>query len=784
MRRFAGFLCAQILLWPALAVGGEKAAQDATGLRVVIFPTSPVPGVGLPKEKIPANVRVVAMDDPDPAQIPSVSEQLSKQIGSVTLNEAQGNPLQPNLNFRGFTASPLLGLPQGLAIYQNGVRINEPFGDVVQWDLVPEFAIDSIHVIPGSSPVFGLNALGGAIVLQMKNGFRHPGFRTELSGGSFGRVHGTAEYGEHWQNTALYFGMTGFDEDGWRDNSPSDLAQFYGDFAFRGVNLEGNLSLLYADTDLNGNGAAPRELLDVDRAAVFTHPDNTRNELFFLQGQIHRGLTEQLSAQSNFYFRLARRNTLNGDAAEFGACAADPDGDAEEELCLDDGAGAPLVNLKQGGFIEEDEANGGDGVFNRSVTSSTGYGTSLQGNLRSSLFGLDNTFTLGTGVDFATVDFGNNTEIGGLTPDRTIAGSDVFVGVLGAAPNDAFNTSLRSHTEYCGLYFNETLSLTPRLTVTAAGRYNYARLRIEDKFGGDLAGVHTFGRFNPAVGVNIAVSDSIGAYASYGESNRAPTAIELSCADPAKPCRVPNAFVSDPPLADVVARTVEAGFRGRLNGLPGNAPVNWSVAGFAARNFDDIVFVSAGPTLGSGFFQNAGITQRVGIELDLNGRYGDFDWYASYAYVEATFESHLQMASPNNPAAVNDEVTVRPGDRIPGIPLHSAKLGLAYRVTPAWTLTFESVLASNQFLRGDEGNDQPTIDGYGILNVRSEYRLRDSLVAYLRIGNLFNADYETFGVFGEANEVFLSELGRPGADNRFLGPGAPAAVWAGLRYTF
>jgi len=771
----------------ATALSGPTFAEDIpqeTGLKIVVFPSSPIPGVNLPKEKIPANVRLLSHEEVDSFQALSASDVLSSQIGSITVNEAQGNSLQPNLNFRGFTASPLLGLPQGLAIYQNGVRINEPFGDVVQWDLMPEFAIDSIYVLPGSNPVFGLNALGGAIVLKMKNGFSHQGGKAGFSGGAFDRVRGTVEYGERWQNTAVYFGMTAFDESGWRDHSPSDLAQFYGDLSFRGTNLEGNISFLYADTDLNGNGAAPIELLEVARDAVFTHPDNTQNELFALQAQIHRGLTEELSLQSNFYFRLARRKTLNGDAAEFDACATDPDGDLEVELCEDDGDGDPLINIKQGGFVGEDAANGGDGVFNRSVTSSTGYGVSLQSNFRGGLFAFDNAFTVGTSIDFADVDFATNTEIGGVTPNRTIAASDIFVGIAGEAPNDEFNASLLSKTEYYGLYFSETLSLTPSLTLTGAGRYNYARVDLTDKFGGNLTGAHSFGRFNPAVGINYRISDSVGVYAAYGESNRVPTPVELSCADPDEPCRVPNAFVSDPPLSDVVARTIETGLRGRLNTLFAGMSVNWSLAGFATRNFDDIIFVSSGPAIGTGFFRNAGITQRVGGEIDLNGRYGDFDWYASYAYVNATFESHLQLASPNNPAAINDEVSVQPGDRIPGLPLHSAKLGFSYRATPKWTLTLESILASSQFLRGDEGNDQPTVDGYGILNMRSEYRLRDSLTAYFSINNLLNADYETFGVFGEADEVFLSELGRPASDNRFLGPGIPFAVLAGLRYTF
>jgi outer membrane receptor protein involved in Fe transport len=253
--------------------------------------------------------------------------------------------------------------------------------------------------------------------------------------------------------------------------------------------------------------------------------------------------------------------------------------------------------------------------------------------------------------------------------------------------------------------------------------------------------------------------------------------VELSCADPTKPCRVPNAFLADPALGQVVARSVEGGFRGRFTALDGEAPVNWSVSGFGTRNFNDIIFVSTGAGTGGGFFQNAGITQRLGLEANLNGTIGQLGWYVNYSYTEATFRSHLTVASPFNPMAdANGDIHVQPGDRIPGIPLHSAKVGVRYDVTKNWDIALESIIGSSQYLRGDEANLLDPVSGYAIFNLYSSYRLGENVEAFVRVNNLFDTNYETFGTLGDPSEVL------PGLTNpRFLSPGAPIGAWAGLR---
>ena len=163
--------------------------------QVDVVGVTPLPGVGVDPDRLAAAITVIDGGDLAARGATSMADALNERLGAVTLEGTTTNPFQPTLRFRGFTASPLLGLPQGIAVYQNGVRINEPFGDTVQFDLMPQFALDRVQLSAGSDPTYGLNALGGALALGLKNGFDNRGFGGEFSAGAFGRLQATAEYG-------------------------------------------------------------------------------------------------------------------------------------------------------------------------------------------------------------------------------------------------------------------------------------------------------------------------------------------------------------------------------------------------------------------------------------------------------------------------------------------------------------------------------------------------------------------------------------------------------------
>jgi len=297
----------------------EESIQENEAVEVI--GVTPVLGVGLPKEKIPYSVQSATSEDFDRTNSLDLTDLMNRNFSSVIINDAQNNPLQPDVQYRGFTASPLLGLPQGLAVYQNGVRVNEVFGDTVNWDLLPEASIHSINLVGGANPVFGLNTLGGAISVETKNGFNYTGSNFEVYGGApQERVVLTAEHGGN-DGTFGYYGLVQyFDEEGWRDASPSDSLNLYGSLSYRATNTSLDLNVNYADNDLIGNGAIPIELANQDYEAIFTSPDQTINEMIFLQGQGEHWFSNTLQLSGNAFYRLNETDTFNGDGTEFEEC--------------------------------------------------------------------------------------------------------------------------------------------------------------------------------------------------------------------------------------------------------------------------------------------------------------------------------------------------------------------------------------------------------------------------------------------------------------------------------
>ena len=351
-------------------------------------------------------------------------------------------------------------------------------------------------------------------------------------------------------------------------------------------------------------------------------------------------------------------------------------------------------------------------------------------------------------------------------------------------------TALDASSTTWSLFFTDTFEILPTVALTLSGRYNDTNITttntgelLDENEDGidDLAGDHDFRRFNPAVGVTWTPMQALNLYVGYSESARAPTAVELACADESAPCLLPNAFLADPPLEQVVARSVEGGARGRLLGS-----MNWSVVAFYTVNVDDIIFLSTGGTTGNqGFFDNVGDTRRMGVELDARGSLWRLQWFASYSFIQATFEETFIASSPNHPMAEdlnndgeNAEILVSAGDRIPGIPQHRFKGGVDYQIIDDLSVGTDVTVNSGVFFRGDEANLLDQTGSFTVFNLRAQYALFDQVTVFGRIENLFNSDYENFGLLGEADEVFPNF-----DDNRFLGPGAPFGAWIGVRGT-
>ena len=301
---------------PARAVSALAPAPAVTTPSPFQFvaPT-PITGLGIERNKVPAMIQTLPAEDFSRTYSPNVVETFVQRIPGVTTNNVQGNEFATDLRYRGFAASPLQGTPQGLAVYMQGIRVNEAFGDTVNWDLIPKVAIGRSDIWT-NNPAFGLNALGGAISFQMKDGFTYSGTEFDASGGSYGRVGGSLQYGVRNGEWGLYLAAEGLKDDGWRLQSPSRLARFYGDLGWKGTDAEIHLVTSAADNYFGVIGPTPVQLLANDYRAIYTWPQTTLNqaELIALNGRY--AVTDHWTVQSNLYYRRFDQQHVDGNAAE------------------------------------------------------------------------------------------------------------------------------------------------------------------------------------------------------------------------------------------------------------------------------------------------------------------------------------------------------------------------------------------------------------------------------------------------------------------------------------
>jgi outer membrane receptor protein involved in Fe transport len=751
---------------PALAFGQEPAAPAQSTPppappsfeeTVVVVGATPLHGLGIDRNKIPANVQTASAAELRGTGGVLVAEQVQLALPSVHVNDATTNPFQPDLQFRGFVGSPLLGLPQGIAVYQNGVRLNEPFGDTVNWDLLPDNAIASVNVMPGSNPLFGLNALGGALSVQTKTGLSHPGHEVTVSAGSFGRrwVEGTT--GATHGNVSYFVAGTALAEDGWRDFSESRIRQLFGDVEWRGTATTLNATLTGAANRLIGNGPAPIQLLEEDRSAIFTYPDETKGQMALLTLRGRHQVRPAFTVDGLFFYRRATVDTFNGDDSDYDECE---DENVERFLCSDEGKGEP-VESQFDSLIPAGDGQALDGTNNTSATTTNGFGGTLQATVTAPLSGWPNHFVVGFSLDAGRSRYQSDTEIARLTEERGTSGTGLF--------DQEAVVRLRTTVRHTGIYAANFLTVASNVTLMGAARFNHSVVRLRDQVGSDLTGDHTYSRLNPAVGVTYQLPRQVTAYGSFSMSSRVPAPSELSCADPEDPCRLPNAFVADPPLEQVIAHTWEGGLRGRTRRL------TWNASTFRTGTRDDLMFISSGPLTNTGHFQNVGDTVRQGLELDVSGGANPVRWSVAYTFLRARFDTPLTLSSPNHPAEQDGEIEVAAGSRIPGVPRHNLKANISAAIRRL-TLGGTLVANSNQHFRGDEASLLTPVDGFGLVNLLASYSLTRHIAVTGRVTNLFDTGYATFGLLGEADEV----LGEDFDDPRFIGPGAPRAAWLGI----
>ncbi len=689
----------------------------------------------VPVADVPFPVQIVTGSNVHGATGSSVANALSGSAG-LNLTNQTGSPSQPDIRLRGFALSPIVGVPQGVSVFVDGVRVNEADASQVHLSLIPGGAVERVELIRGSVGAFGRNSLAGALnIVTLRGG--EGSIDIELEGGSFGTLRGTARASE---SVGSFDGLVtaSYDEsDGWRQLSSRVERSIFAKIGGRGERTDGWLSYSFASHRLEGPGPLPKSWLNGGPLPPdITNPPDDRRELqytggsgdrfvpllHFLSGRLERRISDNWTLQASSYGRLADFRQANDNITEPNALG--------------------LTDIRTLGSSAQMSYEPTDGLLATS------------------------------GVEWTR----NDVEI-----------------KIRELPNPAFPSVIPATTEHLETDENnvgafgevwwralETVSLYGSL------RFDHVRLPVRDLLDPSGSGRNTFSQWSGGVGPNIRLGRAWNAFASYGRAFRAPVILEVMCADPEDPCQLPFELGPDPPLKPVTSDTWQAGFRLVKTRAQAEVTAFWSEV------HDDIFNVTDLDTPTRGFFTNLDRTRRLGLEASLAfipfARVSPLTLQAAMGWTRATFESEAVLSAPflddddgdggAGDPDVGDGPTapqVEPGDRFPMVPSLTASVGLRYDTNES-AIEVNGAWVGRQFLVGDEGNDARAgkLHGYAILDASVERNI-GTVLFYLRASNLLDNDYRTFGILSNNVRGPVEEV------ERFLTPGHPRRLTAGMR---
>lgn len=813
-----------------LTLNSAAYAADVKLDKVEVVSSTPLQSTGLPVSQIPTNVHVFSSDEIKAQSSSNMAELLDNNLGNVSVSNGVGNPYQSDVSYRGFQATSLLGAPTGLSVYFDGVRFNEPFGSNVNWDLIPMNAISSINLMPGSNPLFGLNTLGGALAVSTKNGADFPGYNATVLGGSFGRGAFRFEAGgEDKDHNLDYFVSGNFDhQDGWRENSSSDVQQLFGKLRWHSDDNKSNLdlSVALADNTMHGTQALPLSMLGSPKGA-YTWPDHIGNRMAFINLKASTWLSDTKLLAGNVYLRKQDANAQNSNVGYDDGCSNPGQGSLGD--CYGLAPNGTVTNTLTAPLARYTADINTSNVY--SNTKQDTVGTNIQFSNFDNLMGHANSMTVGGMFDHSRISYKQNTQLARLINYQVVSTPNLRYGTSGssgyfAIQNDGLigSVNLKADTDNFSIFGTDNFEVNDKLNVTVSGSYNVAFIDqkgtnnqyLNDDGGAtwadglegfyntgytfpttgytnnngvytrastgvvyspgpdsqDLGGKHHYSRLNPALGFNYNPSRELGFFGGYNESMRAPTPIELSCADPLSPCNLPTGFNGDPDLKAVVSKTWEGGARGKLLGNK----VVWSMAVYRTENNNDIQFATASPT--TGYFHNVGKTERKGFELGVQGNFDKLMLAANYGYVDASYQTPFDITAPDNSSNDGGIIHVAKGNKIPGIADQTLKLRASYEVLPIWKVGTNVLLVSPQYAHGDENNQDihGKVPGYGVVNLDTQLKINQNWTAFALVNNLFDKTYQTYGMLGLNIYNNTSE--------QFRTPASARAAWVGITYNF
>lgn len=666
-----------------------------------------LPQLPLPPSNVPAGVQVIEGEELRRSSSPSLPDLLAGQVPGLTLSDEQGNSYQPDLSLRGFQATSVTGVPQGVSVFLDGVRVNEPTAEEVNFDLLPTEDLERVEVVPGPSVVFGRNTLAGALNLITQRGKRGIAALAEVWAGSADFQNYRVQVSGGTGPFDFYLSGAETREDGWREASGARLSKVFGKLGFRAGGSDLTLSYQHVDNRISQAGPLPASELVRDRAANYTAGDFFAPRLNQLALNVRQDIGERFTLSANGFGRVL-------DVEQFN------------------------VNLIAANTR----------LFSRSAS---GGGT-VQLDFTAPLLGRRNLLTAGFEAAHSDVEVSvfSEQDLDTHVRDRQ--------DTLAAYLQDTFRIA------------RSALREGDELILTAAGRWDFIRHRIGDESPSrpereNASGAPAFRRFDPLVGLNYNLSRELGVYLSFSQGFRAPAFLELTCAGPASICPGLQAGTApDPALKPVRAINYEVGFRSRP--LPW---FSGQISAYRTDVFDDIFSVSPAGTTGV-YFQNIGKTRRQGVEVSVRGKpAGWLDTSLTYALTDARFEEDVVLATPRpgpDCTGLSCSERVQRGREFPLVPRHRAHARLDFLPYGWLSLSISGAFVGAQRLRGDEENVERALEHSFSLDGGVRLSI-GGFAAWVRLTNLLGAQYSTFGTFapnpklpGMPVERFLTP-GRP-----------------------
>jgi len=709
----------------------EEPVATITDAPVEIVSTARLPQAPLPPSRVPAAVQVIESADLSRAGA-GFPQAIAAKISGASLSDEQGNSYQPDLSLRGFQTSPVVGLPQGVSVFLDGVRVNEPTAEEINFDLLPMEDLERVEVIPGPSVVFGRNTLAGAINLVTERGKEGFSAAAEAAAGSSGYQKYRLRLSGRTGPVDFYASGTETLEDGWRDATQSRLSRIFSKLGYRGGPADLTLSYQHASTRIEQAGSLPVSLLALDRSANYTPGDFFAPLLDVVTLNARHRLSDTVTVSANGFGRWLSVQQFN-------------------------------VN-----FLTDDSR-----LFSRTAT----QGATLELERSGPILGRPNLMT--AGIE------GSHGEVNVDVFDERNARSAPCATASDCAQRQ-LDTSVHDRHDTLAAYVQDNLELGRRifrdgdqLFLTVAARWDLIRHRIDDRSPPQdgrpsASGEDVFQRIDPLAGLSYNFSADHSLYASYSEGFRAPALLELTCAGPAAICPGLQAGAApDPPLQPVRVRSFEIGLRSHPF-----AGTNAQLSVYRTEVYDDIFSVSPAGTTGI-FFQNIGRTRRQGLEAIVRSKLSSvLEVTASYSFARATFEEDVFL---NTPRATSDCTSfacnerVRKGSDFPLVPRHRARAGLEVHPVSWLVASVSGSYVGAQRFRGDEENVAPLLPSYFSFEGGVKATM-GRLWGSLNVFNLLGSSYSTFG-------TFATNAKAPGNPvERFLTPGRPFQLFVGVGY--